>query len=148
MPLVLPPEPHMPGLTARPDDALFAPLKSGLGSHLDVEALAASAAFLGGREAFERGYFWEAHELWEAVWTCLPPASAERNLLRGLIQLANARLKLRMARPRAVERIAALADSALQEAFRGRTELLMGLSRVEVEALGERLREDLAEPGA
>ena len=117
---VLPPAPHQPGRTPRPEDALFAPLKAGLSSELSSEDFAASDAFRGGLEAFEAGYFWEAHELWEAVWICLPPASAERQLLQGLIQLANAGLKNGMGQTSAAERILSLADAALSEAARRR----------------------------
>lgn len=140
--LDLPPSPYLPGLTERPDDALFAPLKAGLSPDRPAAELAESAAFLGGLEAFGRGYYWEAHELWEAVWMCLPPASAERHLLRGLIQLANARLKARMGRDGAAMRIAGLADAAVREAFLHGHDRLMGLSRADVAELGNRRQED------
>ncbi|MEQ8291480.1 MAG: DUF309 domain-containing protein [Roseovarius sp.] len=133
--LTLPPRPYLPGQTERPDEAIFEPLKEGLAPGLSPEDLTRSAAFLGGREAFARGYFWEAHELWEAVWMVLPPASAERHLLQGLIQLANGGLKARMGRENAARRIAALADTALREAFLQGQEGLMGLGRAEVEEM-------------
>lgn len=114
--LVLPPAPHLPGRTPRPPEQLFEPLKVGLSSKLSPAVLASSAAFQGGIKAFRTGYYWEAHELWEAVWMCLPPASPERHLLQGLIQLANAGLKHRMGRLKAARRIIDLADIALAEA--------------------------------
>lgn len=101
----LPATPHQPGRTPRPDPALFAGLSG-------PEALAA------GLQAFRRGYFWEAHECWERVWAALPPASAEREVMRGAIQLANAGLKHRMGRPAARDRILALATAALHEGER------------------------------
>lgn len=116
--LELPDVPHWPGRTPRPAEAVFAPFIDALPERLAVEAYATSPAFQAGLEAFRRGYFWEAHELWEAVWTRLPPASAERFLLRGAIQLANAGLKRRMGRAGAAERLLALADEALAEAAR------------------------------
>jgi predicted metal-dependent hydrolase len=39
-----------------------------------------------GAEAFNRGEFFAAHELWERVW--LELAGAERRWLKGLIQIA------------------------------------------------------------
>ena len=69
----------------------------------------------------------------------LPPASAERHLLQGLIQLANGGLKARMGRENAARRIAALADTALREAFLQGQEGLMGLGRAEVGQAGHRL---------
>jgi hypothetical protein len=131
----LPPVPHQPGRTPRPDDALFAPLKAGLSSELSFEDLAASKAFRGGLEAFDAGYFWEAHELWEAVWICLPPASAERQLLQGLIQLANAGLKNRMGQASAAKRILALADAALLEATRRCPDATFGMVLARVDDL-------------
>lgn len=114
--LVLPPVPYLPGRTPRPPEHLFEPLKRELSPALTARDLASSIAFRCGLEAFFAGYYWEAHELWEAVWMCLPPASAERHFVRGLIQLANAGLKRRMRRPAAARRILALADAAFSEA--------------------------------
>jgi len=108
--------PHLPGRTPRPPEAAFAPLKAALGTAGDTGALAASAAFAAAQDLFERRYYWEAHELYEAVWMRLLPAGPERVLLRGLIQLANAGLKARMGRAAAARRILALADAALAEA--------------------------------
>jgi len=130
--LTLPAVPHIPGRTPRPDDAVFAAAKAGLSTGLPPERLAASAAFLGGLEALNRRYYWEAHELFEAVWLCLPPASAERHLLRALIQTANAGLKARMGRRPAAGRICALARSALAEAFLHRDGPILGLTRADV----------------
>lgn len=111
---------------------------------MSADQLAASDAFRGGLQAFERGYYFEAHELLEAVWIRLPPASAERHLLRGLIQLSNAGLKARMGRPNAAARILKLAGSALAEAFLHARGGVMGLSvadvrRLENQAASERL---------
>jgi len=138
--LALPPRPYLPGQTERPDEAIFEPLKEGLSPDMAPEALAQSAAFVGGQQAFAQGYFWEAHELWEAVWMVLPPASAERHLLRGLIQLANGGLKARMGRENAARRIAALAEAALREAFLQGQDRLMELDRAAVEEMRNHVR--------
>ena len=138
--LTLPPRPYLPGQTERPDEAIFEPLKEGLAPGVAPDDLAQSAAFLGGQEAFAQGYFWEAHELWEAVWMVLPPASAERHLLQGLIQLANGGLKARMGRENAARRIAALAEAALREAFLQGQDRLMGLGPEDVEKMMNQAR--------
>ncbi|MEQ9676270.1 MAG: DUF309 domain-containing protein [Roseovarius indicus] len=138
--LTLPPRPYLPGKTERPDEAIFESLKEGLAPGMAPEDLAQSAAFLGGMQAFEQGYFWEAHELWEAVWMVLPPASAERHLMRGVIQLANGGLKARMGRENAARRIAGLADTALREAFLQGQDRLMGLGPEDVEKMRNRAR--------
>ena len=127
--LDLPPEPHFPGRNARPDDSIFAPLKARLVGCDTPDALEESAIYAAGFDAFHAGYFWEAHELWEPVWLRLPPASRERHLLQGLIQLANAALKQRMGLGLASERILRRADTALDAAFIGTNKPVMGISR-------------------
>jgi predicted metal-dependent hydrolase len=66
-----------------------------------------NAAYLYGHDLLGAGFFWEAHEVWEAVWLSCLPNSVEKLLLRMLIQQANGRLKLAMGRYRAAERLAA-----------------------------------------
>ncbi|MFN4099248.1 MAG: DUF309 domain-containing protein [Pararhodobacter sp.] len=130
----LPVQPHLPGRNARPDPALFAPVIAGL-EGLDAAELEKSPAFAAGFGAFGAGFYWEAHEFWEAVWAALPPASAERQVLRGLIQLANAGLKRRMGREVAAARILVLADAALGEGFGGGRGRVMGVERETVAAM-------------
>lgn len=128
-------EPHLPGRTPRPPEDAFAPLKAALGEGGAPAALAGSAAFAAALDLFARRYYWEAHELFEAVWVRLPPASAERVLLRGVIQLANAGLKARMGRAAAARRILDLADAALAEAARRRPGGALGLASERIAAL-------------
>src|SRR5712671_2383343 len=52
----------------------------------------------------DRGYFWEAQEILEAVWAAAPQGGRERILLRACIQIANANLRLRMKKPHAAAR--------------------------------------------
>jgi hypothetical protein len=44
----------------------------------------------------DRGYFWEAREILEAVWAAAPQGSRERILLRACILIATGNLRLRM----------------------------------------------------
>jgi Domain of unknown function (DUF309) len=53
----------------------------------------------------DAGYFWESHQVLEAVWAAAPQGGRERPLLRACIQIANANLKLRMQRARAATRL-------------------------------------------
>src|ERR1700721_3304657 len=53
----------------------------------------------------DAGYFWESHEVLEAVWAAAPQGGRERPLLRACIQIANANLKLRMRKPNAAARL-------------------------------------------
>jgi len=53
----------------------------------------------------DAGYFWESHEVLEAVWAAAPQGGRERILLRACIQIANANLRLRMQKPHAAARL-------------------------------------------
>ena len=128
--------PYLPGGQApRPAEEALAPFKAGLEGELEPGDLARCEAFGAARALFEGRYYWEAHDVFEAVWIRLPPASAERMLVAGLIQLANAGLKGRMGKPGAARRILALADRALGEAARRLPGGGHGLPAVEVAAL-------------
>ena len=52
----------------------------------------------------DRGYFWEAQEVLEAVWAAAPQGGRERILLRACIHIANANLRLRMQKSRSAAR--------------------------------------------
>ena len=56
-----------------------------------------------GRAAFNRGAFFEAHELWEEVWRDL--AGDPRALVQGLIQIAAGLHHLQRGRPRPAARL-------------------------------------------
>ncbi|AND86781.1 MULTISPECIES: DUF309 domain-containing protein [Bradyrhizobium] len=53
----------------------------------------------------DRGYFWEAQEVLEAVWAAAPQGGRERILLRACIRIANANLRLRMQRSHSAARL-------------------------------------------
>jgi uncharacterized protein len=56
---------------------------------------AASPLFRRGIELFDAGYYWEAHEAWEALWHAVGRRGATADVLRGLIKLAAAGIKVR-----------------------------------------------------
>jgi hypothetical protein len=60
----------------------------------------------------DRGYFWEAREIFEAVWAAAPQGGRERILLRACILIANGNLRLRMEKSGSAGR---LFSEALQE---------------------------------
>lgn len=73
-------------------------------------------------DLFNAGYFWEAHTYWERLW-CLPgTAETARLLLRGLIQLAAARLKLAQTQPEGSRKLVERARRAFEELRRLRGE--------------------------
>jgi hypothetical protein len=46
-----------------------------------------------GLDLYAAGFWWEAHELWEAIWRVVPRERPERELLQALIQSAACRVK-------------------------------------------------------
>lgn len=111
MEVALPATPYVPGVTPRPAEDAYDALK-------DVsEPLRHCRAWVAGRRFFDAACFWEAHEVWEAVWMAAPENSAEKQFVQGMIQLANAGLKRKMGRENAALRLEALAEGLLSEAL-------------------------------
>ena len=65
----------------------------------------------------EKEYYWEAHEVLEAIWIRTPRNSREFHLLKGIIHVANGGLKARMDRPAAVSRLKELADESFHRSY-------------------------------
>ena len=123
-----PPFPYTPGRTPRHDEALFDPLKD----DLSPDALTASTAWGYGWAFLRDGYFWEAHEMFEAVWMACPPNTAEKLLVQSLIQHANAGLKRRMGRETAADRLSAEAERLAGEALRRAGGPVLGVGDLEL----------------
>jgi DUF309 family protein family protein len=73
----------------------------------------------------DAGYFWESHEVLQAVWAAAPQGGRERILLRACIQIASANLKLRMQKPHAAARLLGEALAELR-IFGGRKTVARG----------------------
>lgn len=114
-----PPHAHIPGRTARHPEGAFDAIRDSVAPGMSPVALARSDAFITGLRFLDEGFFWEAHEVLEPVWMACPDPSPEREAVQALIQVANAGVKARMGRPRAVERIAGLVEAHLERAGRG-----------------------------
>ena len=104
---------YIPSVTERHAEDTFEAICDTAGLNSSVDELAHSSAFKHGLMYLEEGYFWEAHEVLEPVWMALAPNSEERRFVQGLIQLANASLKLKMQRPKAVARLCGIARELL-----------------------------------
>jgi hypothetical protein len=126
--LPLPPYRHIPGLNARPEGALFDAVKSD-----------GTQAWFYGIRLFNSGFYWEAHEVLEAVWLNALPNSRERYLVQAVIQLANGLLKEAMGRPNARRRLAGLARKQIVEAFPEGAGQVMGISAAEALAAADNL---------
>ena len=138
--LPLPGHAYIPGQTPRHPEGAFDALRETAQPGMSAEALARSPAFCAGLRYLEAGYYWEAHEVLEPVWMALEEGMAERHCLQALIQLANARLKARMGKPRAVARLGAIVLGHLDDCrATGGGEVVMGVAlgviRAEAEAM-------------
>jgi hypothetical protein len=110
------------------------PIDAALAADGALERGFGATLFALGADAFNGGWFWEAHECWEALWRREARGTARRGMLQGLILLAAARVKRLQGRPAGAGRLhrralalldAAAADQDLREAF-GLTRLLRG----------------------
>ena len=59
--------------------------------------------YLYGIDLFNHGYYWEAHEVWEALWAQQGRLGPTADFLKGLIKLAAAAVKARAGEPRGVQ---------------------------------------------
>ena len=134
-----PPHAYVPGRTARHPDDLFDPVKSSVHRGMSPGELENSAAWATGLRYYREGFFWESHEVLEAVWMATGPNSAERRMVQAVIQLTNAALKARMGRANATRRLCDIAAAHLSELPR-RAETVLGLSRGWVQAEIDRVR--------
>lgn len=94
---------YVPGRTERHPEGWFDTLKCD-----DATALRAGLAY------FEAGFYWECHEVLEAIWLRAPNPSDTRDIMQAVIQLANARLKLVMERPKAAARLCDMVGQLLE----------------------------------
>lgn len=60
--------------------------------------------YLWGIDLFNNGYYWEAHETWEAVWHAAQRRGIVADFCKALIKLAAAGVKAREGRPNGVQR--------------------------------------------
>src|SRR5438132_6902310 len=77
---------------------------------LDTARWSQSPTYLYGCDLFNHGYYWEAHEAWESLWHAAGRRGPVAILLKGLIKLAAAGVKIRQGR----------ADGARSHAARAR----------------------------
>ncbi|WP_108827230.1 DUF309 domain-containing protein [Ascidiaceihabitans donghaensis] len=106
-----PPHAYVPGQNARHPEGWFDDIKASVASDAAVQD---TQAWSVGLKYLQAGYFWECHEVLEAVWLALPDPSPERDVTQAIIQLANARLKHRMGKPNAVLRLCDMVDALLK----------------------------------
>ena len=123
--IALPTHAYVPGKTPRHAESAFDAITVSVLPGMTPGELITTQAWQAGLLYLRCGYYWECHEVLEPVWMQLPEATPERDIVQALIQLANARLKLKMGRPRAARRLCDMVDAHLARC-EGR-ESVMGL---------------------
>ena len=103
--IALPAHAHVPTTGSVPDLAPLEAAKRRTPAVASASDWKTNVAYLYGHDLMHSGYYWEAHEVWEAVWQTARGNSLERLLLQALIQAANAQLKRKMGRPAAAGRL-------------------------------------------
>ena len=109
----LPPYAYVPGRVARHPEGWFDAIRGSVSKDIAPSELHQTAAWRAGLSYLEAGYFWECHEVLEAVWMQAPNPSPEREMVQAIIQLANARLKLRSGSPPAAWRLCDMVETHL-----------------------------------
>src|SRR5262245_30977083 len=132
----LPPYSYVPGLNPHPTSD---PRGHSFGLHeppaepLTESSFRANATYLYAIDLFNHGFYWEAHEAWEALWHAAGRHGSTADFLKGLIKLAAAGVKAREGRAAGVR----------QHAQRG-AELLRGIAVSSDEMFGLLLPELIA----
>jgi hypothetical protein len=83
---------------------------------LNESSYDANASYLYAIDLFNHGFYWEAHEAWEALWHAAGRRGPTADFLKGLIKLAAAGVKTREGRAAGVRQHAQRAAELLRTA--------------------------------
>lgn len=86
-----------------------------------------SASYLRGFALFNDGFYWEAHEIWELLWNQQGRVGPIADLLRGLIKLAAAGVKVRQKQRHGVVTHGARAAVCFENAKAASSATLLGM---------------------
>lgn len=104
-----------------------------------ADAWSGSTAYVQGFALFNAGYYWEAHEAWEGLWHAHGRKGATADILRALIKLAAAGVKVRERQPRGVATHARRAAGLFASVRVQAGPVQLGLDLGELEALALRI---------
>lgn len=127
--LTLPPYPFIPGRAPHPRRD---PAGHSFGRpepappHFPPDRWRDDEAYLFGVDLANRAYWWESHELWEALWHHVPPECTQAQFLQGLIQVSAANIGRFLGRPDGPRRLTGEAAGRL-ESVAARHDRYMGL---------------------
>jgi uncharacterized protein len=139
--LPLPPYAHVPGRTPHPESD---PAGHSFGrprpeaAPIEPARWRDSREYLRGLDLFNHGYYWEAHEQWEALWQAEGRRGRMADFLKGLIKLAASAVKHLEGVPEGSKGHARRAA----ELWRGVGSDLLGLRLADLIALAERVGRD------
>jgi hypothetical protein len=132
----LPPYAYVPGHFPHPfsDPAGHSYQRSAPQSHApDPDCWRACRAYLRGLDLFNHGYYWEAHEAWEALWHACGRQGRLADFFKALIQLAVAGVKVREGKVEGVRSHAKRAAMLFQQVAASEPKC-MGLALADLEA--------------
>ena len=113
----------------------------------DLQDWCSCSAYLLGIDLFNHGYYWEAHEAWEALWRGVGSRGPNADFLKGLIALAAAGVKAGEGNSHGIIRHAGRAATLFSEVLRSLEaddRRLMGLALDDL----VRAAKDLADPSS
>lgn len=147
----LPPYTHIPGVTPHP---INDPQGHSFGvthpacAPPDWQDLPNCELFQRGRQLFNAGYYWEAHEAWEGVWIAAGRTGLVADFVKGLIKLAAAGVKLREGSPTGAQRHLVRANQLLALTQRRLVEQALFEANDSIEQLTALVRQLQAKPPA
>ena len=112
----LPPYAHIPGQNPRHGHHVFEKVLQSVPPQTTSDKAHENPAWGFGLKLLELGFYWEVHEVLEPVWQNALPNSREKYFIRGVIQLANAALKVEMTRKTASLRLVKLSIEEFENA--------------------------------
>ena len=117
--LPLPTHVYIPGKNTRHKEGFLDHIIELAPETTKSDSCAENIAWHFGLRLLREGFYWEAHEVLEAVWMNAPHNSQEKFLVQGIIHIANARLKALMDLPEAEKRLLKLAEESVERAYSG-----------------------------
>ncbi len=93
-------------------------------------------------DLFNHGFYWEAHEAWEALWHAAGRKGAAADFLKGLIKLAAAGVKAREGRAAGVRQHAQRAEELFTHMA---TEWMFGMRQKELIGTAEAVKQGAEE---
>ena len=127
----LPPYAYVPGgpwphPTSSPHGHSFGRAASKAAAAQEAQG-ANSPRFLRGVALFNAGYYWEAHEVWEGLWHAYGRRGVEADVVKALIKLAAAGVKVREGQEHGVRIHAGRAAELVRVGSKSRCEPRLGV---------------------